>query len=135
MANITTAFANSLIGHATGKTGASYTQPTTYVGLFTTTPTIPAGTGGVEVSTSGTAYARVALGGDWGAAASGTLTNSTAITFPTATASWGTIVGFGIFDAATAGDLLWAGTLTTSLTVNGADTFSFPASSLTCSLT
>jgi hypothetical protein len=37
-----------------------------------------------------------------------TVTNSAVITFPAATASWGTVVAFGIYDAATSGNLeMW----------------------------
>jgi hypothetical protein len=35
-----------------------------------------------------------------------TITNSAAITFPVASANWGTVVAFGLYDAASAGDLL-----------------------------
>lgn len=93
-----------------GKT--AFATPTTYIGLFTTMP-IDAGTGGVEVS--GGSYARVATAGDWNSASGSSpssITNSALLAFPTATASWGTIVGFGIFDALTGGNLLvfdWLG--------------------------
>lgn len=36
-----------------------------------------------------------------------TLTNGGAITFPTSTASWGTVVAWGLYDAATVGNYLW----------------------------
>ena len=35
------------------------------------------------------------------------VTNTAAITFAQATASWGTVIAFGLYDAATSGDLLW----------------------------
>ncbi len=78
------------------------------MGLYTTTPAI-AGTGGVEVT--GGAYARVSLGASaatvWSAPAAGSMTNSNVITFPQATASWGLVKSAGIFDAASAGNLVW----------------------------
>lgn len=84
------------------------TMPTPYLALFTTAPTADDGTGGVEVS--GGSYARVATNGDW-AAASGTtpvtIANNATISFPAATANWGTVVAFGIYDAATSGNLLF----------------------------
>lgn len=130
MAVCTTFAANKLLDHAFG--GTAYTQPTCWVGLFTTNPTMPAGTGGVEVTTTGTAYARQALAAGQTAAASGSKTNGTAaITFATATAAYGTVTGVGIFDAVTAGNLLAAGPLTANEPVNSGDTFSFPTSQLT----
>jgi hypothetical protein len=130
MANISTYLSDALLQHGYGKT--SYTFPTTYLGLYTTAPTMPAGTGGTEVS--GGSYARVALASLWGSAASESMTNSSIITFTTATASWGTVVAVGIFDALTGGNLLCAGTLTTSQVVASGNTFSVPVSNLTATL-
>lgn len=82
---------------------------TRYLALFTTQPNDD-GTGGVEVS--GTNYARVAmLSTDWGAATSGspaTKTSTVAKSFPAAGSGWGTVQGWGFFDAATNGNLRWA---------------------------
>src|SRR5712671_3889021 len=78
----------------------------TYVGLYTTAPTARDNSGAVEVS--GGSYARVAIAsGGWGAiATSGSgitllrqILNSGAVTFPQASANWGTVVGAGLFDA------------------------------------
>lgn len=105
-------------------------MPTNYVGLFTAAPT-DAG-GGTEVS--GGSYARVATtGATWNAASGNpaSATNAATITFPTASASWGTVTHFGEFDAATAGNLLRWGALTTSKTIGSGDTASFAAGSLT----
>lgn len=92
-----------------GKT-AMPTLPSGFLALFTTLPNDD-GTGGVEVT--GGAYARVSFAGAaWGVASSTdpvTITNSGAlIQFATPTVAWGTVVGFGIFDAITGGNLLWA---------------------------
>lgn len=121
--------------------GTTLTIPTTcYVGLYTTAPT-DAG-GGTEVTTAGgTGYQRVAvdmLGSVFGAATSGdpsTITNSVAaISFAQATASWGTVVAFGIFDAQTAGNLLVWADLTVSKPIASGDTATFPQSTLTITL-
>lgn len=83
----------------------AYTPPATvYAGLYTSAPT-DAG-GGTEVS--GNAYARKAIA--FGAAAGGVASNTGVITFDTPTPSgWGTVSHIGIFDAASAGNLLyWA---------------------------
>ena len=130
MANISTYLADKLLDHAHGKT--AYTMPTVWVGLYTTNPTMPAGTGGTEVS--GGSYARVALSGLIGAAASGAAASSGDINFATASASWGTVTGVGLFDASTAGNLLEAGALAASKTVGSGDTFSIPTGDLTDAL-
>jgi len=110
-----------------------------WVAAFTTTPTDS--TTGTEVS--GGSYARVAVvrtgaGFDAASGASpGTTQNTAAITFPTATADWGTITGFGIcisLAGALSTDLLAWGSLTASRTVSNGGTLSFAAGalSITC---
>lgn len=113
--------AENILQHLTGYQ-AIFAEPTAYVALFTTAPTDDTGTGAVEVS--GGAYARVATtqgtSGTWGAASTTTDpttlsnngTTNAAITFPTATGNWGTVVAFGLYDAASGGNLLlwdWLG--------------------------
>jgi len=116
------------------------TTSTLYVGLFTAAPS-DAG-GGTEVS--GGNYSRVSVASslaNWAGtqsagstvASSGTggqTSNNGAITFPTPSAGWGTVTHFGIFDAASSGNLLFYGALTISKTINEADTVTFPAASL-----
>lgn len=113
---------------------ASYTKPTTlYVALFTAAPGETGG--GTEVS--GGSYARVAVStGDanWAAPVSGnaTTSNVNAITFPAPTAAWGSVTHWGVFDAASAGNLLIYAALATSKTVNNGDAApSFAAGALT----
>ena len=101
----------------------SFTKPTVLaVALYTVTPSDSGG--GTEVT--GGAYARVSvnpLDANWsGASATDGLTdNVAAITFPVPTANWGTVVAFGIFDAATAGNLLVWGPISPSKTINNGD--------------
>jgi hypothetical protein len=119
------------------------TAPTTttlYVGLLTTAPSDTGG--GTEAS--GGSYARVTVTSslaNWAGtqsagsttASSGTggqTSNNAAITFPTPSAGWGTVTHFGIYDAASGGNLLFWGALTISKTINQADTVTFPAASL-----
>lgn len=113
----------------------AYTAPATlYVGLSTTTPAV-GGTGITEPV--GNAYARVAVTNNvtnFPAAASGSKSNGTTITFPTATGTWGTVTYFFISDASTAGNILGYGVLNTAQTVANGDTLSFAASALTISL-
>jgi hypothetical protein len=131
MANITTFFSDKLLDHLLGKT--SYTMPTIWVGLSTTTPTLPAGTGFTEPS--GNAYARVQLSPNTAAAAAESASTNAVLTFAQATGSWGTITYMGFFDASTVGNLLAAAALTVAETVNSGDTFSFPSGNITATLT
>lgn len=130
----------------TGATAAAGTGlATAYIGLFTVTPS---DTGGGTEVTGGT-YARVAVTSslaNWAgtqAAASttassgtgGTTSNNAAITFPTPSANWGTVVAIGIFDATSAGNLLFWAPLTVSKTINNGDPApSFAAAALTIQL-
>ena len=117
-----------LLDHVLG--GAAYSAPATvYVGLHTSNP--GEDDSGTEVT--GGSYARVAVTNNatnWPAAAAGAKSNGTAITFPQATASWGTVTHFGIYDAATDGNLLYYGALGASNAVDTGDTPSFPAGDL-----
>lgn len=89
---------------------------TTYMGLFTTFTASTVGTHGQGRSAytepSGGAYARQNVtAGSWGAnadggggaGAEGRKTTASQITFPTATAQWGTVNGFFLADTSTGG--------------------------------
>lgn len=101
---------------------------THYIGLFTVAPS-EAG-GGTEVS--GGAYARQAV--TFGAASDGTMKNSAAIEFPTATANWGTAKAWGLFDAATAGNLIWYGNIDTAKELLAGDIYRINAGNLTLTM-
>lgn len=130
----------------TGASAAAGTGITTqYVALATTTGSDTAC--GTEVSTSGTAYARVGVTSslaNWAGTQSatsttassgtgGTTSNNAAVTFPAPTGSnWGSITEFCVYDAATSGNLLWRAALTTAKTVNAGDAApSFAISAMT----
>lgn len=110
----------------------SFTKPTVLaVGLFTAAPSDSGG--GTEVT--GGSYARATLNpldANWAApsAGNGVTSNSVAINFATPTANWGLVTHFAVFDATTAGNLLFSGVLTTSKTINSGDAVNFPAGSL-----
>ncbi|MEO8680392.1 MAG: hypothetical protein ABI665_15175 [Vicinamibacterales bacterium] len=120
---------NKLIDHLFRT--ASFTKPTgLYVALLTAAPSDAAG--GTEVT--GGSYARVNLapldanwkatqGGTSGASSGtgGVTSNASAITFPAPTANWGTVTHFGIFDAASGGNLLIWDALTASRTILSGD--------------
>ena len=140
MAAMTDYLENKLIDHCFR--GVAFTAPAAlHIGLFTATPSDTGG--GTEVS--GGSYARVALAPsttNWAstggattttnpsAGTSGTTSNNVAISFATPSASWGLVQWFGVFDASTAGNLLWWGALTTPKTINSGDTVSFAISAL-----
>jgi len=88
-----------------------------YVALYTAAPS-DAG-GGTEVS--GGSYARQAAG--LSAASGGVSSNAADVTFPAATASWGTITHVGLFDASTAGNLMMWSPLDANKTIANGDTF------------
>jgi hypothetical protein len=101
---------------------------TVYVSLWTSDPT-DAGSG-TEVS--GGSYARTAV--TFGAPSNGVTTNSADVTFPTATASWGTVGWIGINDAATSGNLLYHTALDTSKTIDSGDIFKISTGNLSVTL-
>jgi hypothetical protein len=138
---------NKILEVSTGKT--AWTKPAVWAALFTVAPTDS--TGGTEVA--GGSYVRVqvadASNSVWGTASAGSITNngtySTSgaglassgngtITFPKATASWGTVVAVALLDASTSGNVLWYGELTNPKTIDIDDTVSFAPSDLQLSL-
>mgnify|MGYP001023485522 FL=1 len=111
-------------------TATSVTRPTAwYLALFTSNPADDAS--GTEVSTSGTAYARQSaaftVSGD-------TASNSAAIEFPTATASFGTVSHVAVFDAASSGNLIAYAALTSSKAIDTGDVFRVPSGDLDITL-
>jgi hypothetical protein len=123
--------------------GQSFTMPTTvYVALATSSGSDSAC--GTEVS--GGSYARVSVSSslaNWAGTQSsgsttassgtgGTTSNNGAITFPSPTANWGTVVEWCVFDASTSGNLLFRAALTVNKTINNGDAApSFAAGALT----
>lgn len=120
----------------------TFTAPTNlFIGLLTAAPSDSGG--GTEVSGNNYSRATVACSlANWAGtqsagsttASSGTggqTSNNNAITFATPSGTWGTVTHFGIYDAASAGNLLFWGALTISKTINQSDTVTFPAASLT----
>jgi hypothetical protein len=117
---------NKILLHVLSNT--AYTSPAAvYLGLHTADPT-DAGTG-TEVS--GGSYARQSFASTIsGNAAS----NTSAIEFPTATATWGTVGWVAVWDNLTGGNLLFHGALTASKTIASGDVFRVPAGDLDITL-
>jgi len=105
------------------------TRPTSwYVALCTTDPTDSAL--GTEVSTSGTAYARQSV---TFTVSGNNASNSSAIEFPEATASYGTVVAVMIMPALTGGtasEMIAHAQLTTDKAIASGDIFRIPAGDL-----
>ncbi len=112
--------------------GQAFTAPTNvYFALATSTGSDVAC--GTEVT--GGSYARVTVASsmaNWAGTQSagsttassgtgGTTSNNGTVTFPAPTANWGVVTEYCVFDASTAGNLLWRAALTTSKTINNGD--------------
>ena len=109
--------------------GTTFTAPAAvYVSLHTADPT-DAGTG-TEVS--GGSYIRQAA--TFGAPSDGVSTTTADITYPQATASYGTVGWIGIWDAETSGNMLYHTALDTSKAIDTGDIFKIASGSLTVTL-
>jgi hypothetical protein len=122
---------NKVLDHVNGKT--AFTMPTTVYVAALTSPSTVSGPG-TEVSTASTGYARQAITATMSAASAGSSSNGSTVNFGPATAAWGTITDFAVFDAATAGNMLWFGSVSASKTIASADYFQFAAGQFQLSL-
>ncbi len=126
----TNAFRDTLLDHIWGS--VDYTPATTwYMALSTTTPTA---VGGNVTEPGSGAYARVAVVNNqtnFPDGTDGAKKNGTAITFPKATASWGTVTHFCFFTAASGGTTVAWGALGASKTIDTDDTPSFAINDIT----
>ncbi len=125
---------NKLINHVVRNT--AFTTPGTaiWVGLVGYYEATVLETGRVSVKEkSGGSYARIQVT-SWTSpidvGTSGSITNTGAITFPTASADWGHVSGVFLADASTAGNVLLHGSLTSSREVKDGDVFKFNATDL-----
>ena len=98
---------------------------TIYLALHTADP-LDAGTG-AEVS--GGSYARQGLTSGFPAAtgSTGQVLNTNDITFPEATAPWGTISHVQLWDSLSGGNAYWSGPLNQTIVVDTGDTFQIDA--------
>jgi hypothetical protein len=115
--------------------GTPYSWPTTvYLALFSVQPVN--GTGGTEANYTG--YARVALAFNTTnfTVSANNVENALQVAFPTNTGSTGqSEVGYGLFDAATGGNLLHDNLATTPQTVNPNSPAYVPAKGLSITFT
>jgi hypothetical protein len=127
---------NKVLDHVL--TATAYTQPTNRrLALFTNTSgnaaaNLEAGTLTDEISTSGTGYGRQTVA--FAAAVNGTSATNATVTFPAATANWGTVTHVAVMDDTTGGNVLFWGAVTTPKTIETGDTFQVSSGNLTISL-
>jgi hypothetical protein len=121
-------------GTVTVGTGSGYAPPAVlYLALYTASPG-EAGSHTNEVTTVSTAYARQSV--TFASAASGASATNATVTFPTATANFGTISHVAVVDSDVegSGNVLFYGAVTTSKTIETGDTFQVSSGNLTISL-
>jgi hypothetical protein len=135
MAGLSNYFETAILNYLFRGSAAPSIPATLYIGLFTADP-VDTGTAN-EVS--GNNYSRVSIStSNAFGAPSGTpaqsIANSSTITFPVASGSWGTITHFAIFDAASNGNMLVGGALNTPQAIGLNTAAQFGVGSLTISL-
>ncbi|OHB68047.1 MAG: hypothetical protein A2Y77_08885 [Planctomycetes bacterium RBG_13_62_9] len=122
---------NEVLDHLFGK-GSYAPPPAIYVALSTADPQDD-GTGAAEPA--GGSYARILTSSaDWTAASQGCLSNADTIDFGEASASWGAITHFALYDADTGGHLLAHGTLAQAQPVAAGDLVRFAPGDLQVTL-
>lgn len=109
----TTYFSNLVAGNVFKTKTSPAIPPRLYIGLSKTEPNLA---GGNVTEPTGGSYARVALT-SLSVPSDGLVSNTEATEFAESTAAWGTLTHYVIYDAATGGNLLMYGALTTSRTV------------------
>ena len=116
------------LDHFTG-TASTSAPSAVYLGL--STASLNDDNSGTELSGSG--YTRKAI--TFASASSGSIANNSAVEFPTATGSWGTVSHFGIYDASSSGNLLFHGAFSASKAIASGDILKVASGSLRISAT
>lgn len=117
--------------------GTNFTAPTVAslrLALFTADPT---DAGNINEVATGTWYSRVLTGTFTSPSPSGSTQQSSnvgSITFPAVTGAAVTVTHIGIFDAATAGNMLFSAPMTSSKTLQVGDVLSFAPGTIVASL-
>lgn len=119
-----------------GGTAMPTAPATLYVGLLTALPGDAGSGAGTEAT--GTSYARqtVTLGAITDSGTTKQRVSSSGQTYPKtgAAESWGTAVGYQVYDALTAGNPIWYGALTTPQVIGPNTTFSLAVGQVAISL-
>ena len=118
----------AILDHVFGKSAMA--QPQTYLGLTTEDP----GEAGAVTEPSGGDYARVEVLPSGWVRSGNTVTTSATVSFPEATAPWGTVTHFVICDAPTGGNVLMYAPLDEPKAVSENDILRFVDGSITITL-
>ena len=116
------------------RTGSSVAQPTAlHLALFNVSAFPDEGNNTTNEKTFSGGYARQNVTSKFSQSGGNAsqAENNAAITFALATASWGTIYGWAIYDAATAGNKLFKGSWAAAKTIDTNDQFQVAAGDLT----
>jgi len=118
---------NEVLDHLFDK--GVYAAPPIHMALSTTDP---GDDGAAACEPAGGSYARVETSNaDWTGASGGTISNADAIEFVLATADWGTITHFALYDTPAGGHLLASGPLSSAKTIVAGDLVRFLPGDLT----
>jgi hypothetical protein len=130
MAALSNYLEDALINHVLRNTALTTPGTSIYVGLvkFYESSKLEAGTLTQEASSG--AYARVQVTSWDDPSGGGATQNTSAVTFPTATADWGMVSGVFVADASSGGNVLLHGSLTSARDVKNGDVFKFNAGDL-----
>jgi hypothetical protein len=116
----------------------STTAPTTvYVGLATSTDSAGDTLANLEANTqtdevSGSGYSRQSV--TFASASGGAISTNATVTFTASGGNWGTITHVAIFDAATSGEIIAAGSLSSSKVISDGDSLQIASGNLTVTL-
>lgn len=118
--------------------GEAFSAPNLHIALFTSSAGLETNTRSaqVEIPTTDTGYARVAVPQYTGftASTSGQSTNAVVFEFPVATLDWGTITHIGIMDAETAGNVIMWGSIQNARPIYSGDIIRFVPGAITVTL-
>lgn len=118
---------NRILNHICRGTTFTPTLPLR-LALYTTVPTETGG--GTEVSGGSYARQNITFGS---ASTNGSISNTSAITFPVATANWGTVRGAAILDSAASPIMIWYGSASSAKVVETNDQYVVPVGALVIS--
>lgn len=128
-----TSLANAILNYCVGRTSFLATTPTRYIRAWTVLPAAD-GSGGTEV-TGGSYSSIVVNSGNLSTrfntdAAAGSIANTGILSFPTATASWGTVAGVTIDATGSGTTFLRIVRFGTAVAVASGQTLSIPVGNL-----
>mgnify|MGYP006188488485 CR=1 FL=1 len=118
---------NRILNHLCRGTAFTPTTPLK-LALYTVTPSETGG--GTEVSGGGYVRQNITFGS---AATNGSISNTVAITFPVATANWGTVNGVAILDSSATPIMIWYANASSAKTIELNDQYVVPVGALVIS--